>query len=68
MASNKNKFVTCGGDRSLKMWECKNKVLQLSVELRYPLRAVDWVNGLIVVGDSRSYITLLNEKLEILST
>ncbi|CAD8173443.1 unnamed protein product [Paramecium pentaurelia] len=64
LAISKYKVYTCSSDRTIKVWDIRNRVCSLNSEpYQYQLRSIDVYNNLIVCGDSKGFLYLLDEKL-----
>lgn len=61
------KFVTSGGDKTIRIWDIATKQMESSTDpMPYGSRAVDWSSSgrLIAAADAIGHIHLFNERLE----
>jgi len=60
---NSHKFVTCGADKTVRVWDIDTKKMVIATKpFQNDMRAVDWaINGkFMVVGDIMGFIYLLD--------
>ena len=60
MHPKKNKFISGGADRILRIWDYRSKSICYYMSFDYSITAIDWSEDekLIIVGDGRGYIHL----------
>ena len=73
ISPNSNRFVTCGDDQTVRLWDVSRKFEQVAIQTEFKsiLRAVDWAPSgeFIIAADSKGMIYLLDAgKLDIVKS